>query len=81
MENIKEIISMNIDLLITVDNGISSHEAVELANRADIDVIIITGYGSIQTAVETMQFGAMNYIEKPFRIPDLKQRINKILEK
>ncbi len=39
--------------------------------RPDIDVLIITGYGSIQTAVETMQFGALNYIEKPFTDDEL----------
>ncbi|HSP88872.1 MAG TPA: response regulator, partial [Ignavibacteriaceae bacterium] len=34
--------------------------------RPDIDVIIITGYASVETAVETMKYGAMDYVQKPF---------------
>ena len=29
----------------------------------DIDVIVITGYASIETAVETVKFGAMDYVK------------------
>ena len=39
--------------------------------RPDIDVIIITGYASVSTAVETMKFGAMDYVEKPFTEDEL----------
>jgi CheY-like chemotaxis protein len=39
--------------------------------RPDIDVIIITGYASVDTAVETMKFGAMDYVQKPFSEDDL----------
>jgi CheY-like chemotaxis protein len=34
--------------------------------RPDIDIIVITGYASIETAVETVKHGAMAYVEKPF---------------
>jgi len=39
--------------------------------RPDIDVIVITGYGTIETAVETVQYGAMDYVEKPFTEDEL----------
>jgi len=39
--------------------------------RPDIDVIIITGYASVDSAVETMKFGAMDYVEKPFTEDEL----------
>ena len=39
--------------------------------RPDIDVIVITGYASIETAVETVKFGAMAYVEKPFTEDEL----------
>jgi CheY-like chemotaxis protein len=39
--------------------------------RPDIDVIVITGYGTIETAVETVRFGAMDYVEKPFTEDEL----------
>jgi CheY-like chemotaxis protein len=39
--------------------------------RPDIDVIVITGYASIETAVETVKSGAMAYMEKPFTEDEL----------
>jgi CheY-like chemotaxis protein/glycine cleavage system H lipoate-binding protein len=39
--------------------------------RPDIDVIVVTGYGTIETAVETVQYGAMDYVEKPFTEDEL----------
>ncbi len=45
--------------------------------RPDIDVIIITGYASIDTAVETMKFGAMDYIQKPFTEDELTSMVKK----
>jgi CheY-like chemotaxis protein len=39
--------------------------------RPDIDIIVITGYASIETAVETVKHGAMAYMEKPFTEDEL----------
>ncbi len=47
--------------------------------RPDIDVIIITGYASVDTAVETMKFGAMDYVEKPFTEDELLAMVEKFL--
>jgi len=41
--------------------------------RPDIDVIIITGYASVETAVECMKHGAMDYVEKPFSEDELRR--------
>jgi CheY-like chemotaxis protein/glycine cleavage system H lipoate-binding protein len=41
--------------------------------RPDIDVIIITGYASVDTAVECMRHGAMDYVEKPFTEEELQR--------
>ena len=41
--------------------------------RPDIDVVIITGYASVDTAVECMKHGAMDYVEKPFSEDELRQ--------
>lgn len=49
--------------------------------RPDIDVIVITGYASIETAVETMKFGAMDYVQKPFTEDELIAFFNKSLIK
>jgi len=45
------------------------------------DLIVITGYGSIETAVEAMRRGAFDYITKPINDNEIKIVINKIVEK
>ncbi|MEJ2504858.1 MAG: response regulator [Ignavibacteriaceae bacterium] len=47
--------------------------------RPDIDVIIITGYATVETAVECMKFGAMDYVQKPFTEDELLDFTNKLL--
>jgi len=46
-----------------------------------IEVILITGYGSIETAVEAMKKGAYDYITKPINDNEIKIIISKIVEK
>lgn len=46
-----------------------------------IEVIMITGYGSIETAVEAMKKGAYDYITKPINDGEIKIIISKIVEK
>jgi glycine cleavage system H lipoate-binding protein/FixJ family two-component response regulator len=47
--------------------------------RPDIDVIVITGYATIESAVETMKYGAMDYVQKPFTEDELVAFVNKSL--
>lgn len=49
--------------------------------RPDIDVIVITGYASIETAVETVKLGAMAYLEKPFTEDELLEFLKTALIK
>ena len=49
--------------------------------RPDIDIIVITGYASIETAVETVRLGAMDYVEKPFTEDELLAFLKKALIK
>jgi CheY-like chemotaxis protein len=39
--------------------------------RPDVDVAVITGYATIESAVETMQHGAVDYVQKPFTAAEL----------
>ncbi len=38
----------------------------------DVDVIVMTGYASMETAVESMKLGATDYITKPFNIDQIR---------
>jgi CheY-like chemotaxis protein/glycine cleavage system H lipoate-binding protein len=49
--------------------------------RPDIDVVIITGYATVETAVATMKDGAMDYVQKPFTEDELLAFVKQILIK
>jgi two-component system, LuxR family, response regulator FixJ len=61
----------------------SGLELQEHLNRqgAVIPVIFITGHGDVPMAVEAMQAGAFDFLQKPFRDQDLIDRIQRALEK
>ena len=46
-----------------------------------ITVVMITAYGSIETAVEAIKRGAYDFTTKPFEIPDLTRILSKALER
>jgi two-component system response regulator AtoC len=45
------------------------------------EVAIMTGYGSIETAVQAMKLGAYDYITKPFRVEELKMVLQRMADK
>lgn len=61
--------------------GMSGLELQEELNRrgAIVPVIFITGHGDIPMAVEAMQHGAFDFLQKPFRDQDLIDRIQKAI--
>ena len=63
--------------------GMSGLELQEELNRrgAIVPVIFITGHGDIPMAVEAMQHGAFDFLQKPFRDQDLIDRIQKATER
>jgi two-component system response regulator FixJ len=63
--------------------GMSGLELQQQLNLrgAVIPVIFITGHGDIPMAVEAMQQGACDFLQKPFRDQDLIDRIQRALEK
>jgi len=60
-------------------NGLELLAAVKQFNPA-IEVIIVTGYGSMESAVQAMKFGCYDYLQKPFKLDHLKLIIDRILE-
>lgn len=63
--------------------GMSGLELQQQLNLrgAVIPVIFITGHGDIPMAVEAMQQGAFDFLQKPFRDQDLIDRIQRALER
>ena len=72
------------DVLIT-DIKMPGLNGIELLSRIknenlETEVIIITGFGSVGSAVEAMKKGAYDYITKPFDLDELTLRVKKIHE-
>jgi len=61
--------------------GISGLELQDELNRrgAIIPVIFITGHGDVPMAVEAMQHGAVDFLQKPFSDKDLSDRVQRAL--
>jgi DNA-binding NtrC family response regulator len=51
------------------------------ANRPDVRVIIITAHGTIESAVEAMKHGAVDYIQKPFAPREIREIVAKVLDR
>jgi DNA-binding NtrC family response regulator len=48
--------------------------------RPETEVIIVTGYGSMESAIQAMKFGSYDYLQKPFKLDHLKLIIDRIVE-
>ncbi len=72
--------------LITLDQKLPDRQGIDLLQdikheHADVEVIIITGYGSLKSAMEGIRHGAAGYLLKPFNVTELIALINQTLEK
>jgi DNA-binding NtrC family response regulator len=47
----------------------------------DTEVIIITGYATLESAVETMKHGAFYYVAKPFKLDEVRKVVKEAIEK
>ena len=61
-----------VDLKMPEMDGLEVTKAVKHL-RPDIDVAIITGYATVESAVKAMKYGAMDYVEKPFTEDELSE--------
>ncbi len=50
-------------------------------SHADTQCVIMTGFGTVETAIEAMKQGAFDYILKPFRPDEVIQVVRRVLEK
>jgi len=84
-EGLRRAAGGNFDLVLT-DLRLPDLDGMELVRvlrieHPEIAVVVITGYGTIPSAVEAMKAGAFDYLTKPFRPEDLVEVVAKGLEK
>lgn len=68
-----------VDLRLPDSTGIDFLRAVK-NQSADLDVIIMTGFGTVETAVEAMKIGARDYLTKPINDDEIKMMIHRLFE-
>jgi two-component system response regulator HydG len=84
-EGLKAVESEPFDVVVT-DLVMRDVSGLELLRRAktrwpDIEVIVMTGYPSYETAVEALDNGAYDYLDKPVNLQVLRAKLKKAVEK
>lgn len=74
------ILDMNLTLSTTGRDGIATLRKFRIL-RPDVPVIMVTAWGTIPLAVETMNLGAVDFITKPWSNADLLAKIRKLIAK
>ncbi|MGI9242000.1 MAG: sigma-54-dependent transcriptional regulator [Verrucomicrobiales bacterium] len=68
-----------VDLRIPDMDGLAIVEKCA-ADHPDMPIVMVTGFGTVETAVEAMKLGAFDYMTKPFELDDLQRTINRGLK-
>src|SRR5262245_13223432 len=69
-----------VDLLMPGMDGLTLLRKIRATNP-DIAVIMLTGHGTIDNAVEAMKVGASDYLQKPCSLAEVELRIGQVWEK
>ena len=84
-EGLKIIEAGEIDIVITdlIMHDIDGLQILKTTKERlpEAEVILITGYGTVETAVDAMQKGAATYLLKPININHLRAEVGKLVEK
>jgi DNA-binding NtrC family response regulator len=85
MEAFKELEKGEFDLVMT-DLRMQQVDGLQVLERTkelypDTEVVMITGYATVSSAVEAMQKGAYHYLAKPYNIEEMRILVRKALEK
>jgi two-component system response regulator PilR (NtrC family) len=85
VQGIERVKDGGLDLIITDLKmpGADGIEVLKVAKRflPAAQVIVVTAFGTTENAVEAMKLGAYDYIQKPFKVSEIKVRVEKALEK
>lgn len=66
-----------LDLKLPGTGGIDALHQIK-ARRPDAVVVVVTGYGTVQSAVQAMKNGAYDYVTKPFSLDELKLLLDRV---
>ena len=82
---IKMVLNNHFDLIL-LDYKMPGMDGVEVLKEVkrinhEIDVVIITAYGTIETAVEAIKVGAIDYITKPVELDELLILLDRVAER
>lgn len=72
--------------LLLTDLKMEKVDGMQLLNRSkelypDTEVIMITGYATVDSAIEAMKAGAYHYISKPYKLDEVRKVVKEALEK
>jgi DNA-binding response OmpR family regulator len=85
LDAIEKIRKKNFDLILTdlMMPGANGIEVLKTAKEIDegVHVIIITGFASLETAMEAIRKGAYDYITKPFKLDEIRIVVQNACEK
>jgi putative nucleotidyltransferase with HDIG domain len=81
-----EVLSQEPIDLITLDQKLPDRHGLELLrdikhHHPDVEVIVVTGYGSLKSAMEGIRQGAAGYLLKPFNVNELTTLIQQTMDK
>jgi response regulator RpfG family c-di-GMP phosphodiesterase len=71
---------VTLDLKMPGISGIDTLKEIRVIDP-DVMVIIITGYGTLKSAIEAIRYGVFDYIPKPFNVPEIIEIIDKSIQR
>ncbi|MCD4723746.1 MAG: sigma-54 dependent transcriptional regulator [Bacteroidales bacterium] len=71
-----EIDILILDIKLPEIGGLEVLQKVK-GSHPDMEVIMISGHGDMNTVIEAMRYGAFDYFQKPFRLPEIKHAIER----
>jgi DNA-binding NtrC family response regulator len=69
-----------LDIMMPNQDGLETLKRIRKIDR-DLAVVMITGYPSLDTAVQSMKLDALDYLRKPFTVDDLRTVVERVLKK
>ncbi len=68
------------DIIMPGADGLAVLRAARTANP-DVKVVIVTGYASLDTAIEAVRLGAADYLSKPFTLGQIEVMVRRLTER